>query len=293
MWTIKDIWVALRRGDDECLAALKNRFAENPIAINCFDKENRTLLHWATSGHRIQVIEFLLKHGALVNARDSEGRTSLHYACERGYIDIATILLQAGADLIAKDSEGRTALFYAVHDSPVKNHLLVRALLEFGVGKYYRVCNAIIDQDLAHLRELLENTSTEDFSELEEECPLFLCVTTGNLEVVRVAIDNAAKIQPSLVCVENSMELAIKSGFGDIVEFLFQTTQIEPLCKQSMIAHAVLASQPDILNFLLKRIVLVNSTALHMACTIGSLECVRLLLLHGSQYINQVNILIA
>lgn len=58
-----------------------------------------------------------------------QGRTSLHSACEKGHVDVVDFLLGHGADMLAKDEEQNSPLHVAVEN---KQTLVVQMLLEAG-----------------------------------------------------------------------------------------------------------------------------------------------------------------
>uniref|UniRef100_A0A3B5M0U4 Uncharacterized protein n=1 Tax=Xiphophorus couchianus TaxID=32473 RepID=A0A3B5M0U4_9TELE len=60
-----------------------------PDIINCSNSDGITALHQACIDGSIEIVTFLLEHGAAVNQVDSEGWTPLHVASSCGYPDIA------------------------------------------------------------------------------------------------------------------------------------------------------------------------------------------------------------
>jgi ankyrin repeat protein len=66
------------------------------------------VLHLAAALGHDDVINVLLRHGALVDARDGEGWTALHMAADRGHVAAVRRLHAAGADVNARivDVEG-------------------------------------------------------------------------------------------------------------------------------------------------------------------------------------------
>lgn len=77
-----------------------------------------------------------------------QGRTPLHSACEKGHVDVVDFLLGHGADVLAKDEEQNSPLHVAVEN---KQTLVVQMLLEAGnptniensVSSFYRFYSLI------------------------------------------------------------------------------------------------------------------------------------------------------
>ena len=80
---------------------------------------------------RLEILDFLLDHGACVNLRDKGGVTALYYSCQSNLhlSACAELLLARGADPNLCDAWGCTALHYAARRGYAD---IVRILLEHG-----------------------------------------------------------------------------------------------------------------------------------------------------------------
>ncbi|CAJ1053082.1 protein phosphatase 1 regulatory subunit 12C isoform X2 [Xyrichtys novacula] len=78
--------------------------------VNCSNADGITALHQACIDGSMEMVFFLLEHGAKANQVDSEGWTPLHVAASCGYPDIAEFLLQQGASLSAVNCDGDVPL---------------------------------------------------------------------------------------------------------------------------------------------------------------------------------------
>lgn len=67
----------------------------------------------AASYDHVELVEYLLQHGANVNLRDNDGNTALHF-CETARA--AKLLVDAGADLTLANSEDATAADVALEE---------------------------------------------------------------------------------------------------------------------------------------------------------------------------------
>uniref|UniRef100_A0A3Q2CLC6 Protein phosphatase 1, regulatory subunit 12C n=1 Tax=Cyprinodon variegatus TaxID=28743 RepID=A0A3Q2CLC6_CYPVA len=96
----------------------KSRNGENlPDIVNCSNADGITALHQACIDGSMEIVTFLLEHGANVNQVDSEGWTPLHVASSCGYPDIAEFLLKKGASLTAVNCDGDVPLDIALDET--------------------------------------------------------------------------------------------------------------------------------------------------------------------------------
>ncbi|MCG8340701.1 MAG: ankyrin repeat domain-containing protein, partial [Cytophagales bacterium] len=120
--------------------------------VNVRDKDGKTPLHWAVVGEDREIVEVLLRAGAvldakddagetpsdltndreirelLINFQDSEGKTALMKEIEE---DKAIELIAQGADVEKADNKGKTALHYAADKGNIR---VVKAILEESVS---------------------------------------------------------------------------------------------------------------------------------------------------------------
>ncbi len=76
--------------------------------VNFMDDVGQTLLNWAAAFGTLEMVEYLLEHGADVNRGLKS--SSLHYAACFGRPNIVKLLLQYGADPDLRDEDGHTPL---------------------------------------------------------------------------------------------------------------------------------------------------------------------------------------
>ncbi|KAM5132444.1 protein phosphatase 1 regulatory subunit 12C isoform 2-T2 [Mantella aurantiaca] len=73
-------------------------------------------LHQACIDENLEVVEFLVNHGANVNQADNEGWTPLHVAASCGYMEITEYLLKHSVNIAAVNSDGDVPLDIAEDD---------------------------------------------------------------------------------------------------------------------------------------------------------------------------------
>lgn len=122
--------VLLEKGSS---VAQKNNLGETPLHVACFvqsiscaemllctmgtdpnavNQNHRTPLHYAVMNKNSspELVELLIKHGALVNVKDKQELTPLHIASLNEQSECVDVLIWAGADVSATTKTGLTAL---------------------------------------------------------------------------------------------------------------------------------------------------------------------------------------
>eukprot|EP00056_Hartaetosiga_gracilis_P016096 m.3822 g.3822 ORF g.3822 m.3822 type:complete len:641 (-) comp3743_c0_seq2:2318-4240(-) len=72
-----------------------------------------TPLHWALRQGHLEMVVFLVKHGAKHNVVDAQGHKPLHIAAQLGFMNIAAFLIASGSDVNMIDKNERTPLMWA------------------------------------------------------------------------------------------------------------------------------------------------------------------------------------
>lgn len=129
---------AASEGDVKRLAAAL-RPDINVNALYGDSLEGHAVLHEAALKGQIEVIQYLLAHGATVDIRDTGqfgGSTPLIYAAQCAQVDAVRVLLDAGADIDARGPSDDTVLSAVLPDAiQVKQaHLdTIKLLLDYGI----------------------------------------------------------------------------------------------------------------------------------------------------------------
>ncbi|KAJ8933670.1 hypothetical protein NQ314_013882 [Rhamnusium bicolor] len=80
-------------------------------------------LHLASKDGHVEIVEELLKRGAVVDAATKKGNTALHIASLAGQEEVVKLLVQHGASVNVQSQNGFTPLYMAAqenHDNVVK-----------------------------------------------------------------------------------------------------------------------------------------------------------------------------
>ena len=100
-------------GDTQQVRVLLN--VKPTIVHTITGKHEWTLLHMATRGGNMSLVDLLIRRGCNVNAQNIYGKTALHYAAMKGHLQIAKLLLSNNANPHIL-FEGKTALKHAIEN---------------------------------------------------------------------------------------------------------------------------------------------------------------------------------
>lgn len=94
---------------DFCKEGNLVKLRECVIQVNDTDGDGMTMLMWACDRGHLDVVKYLVEHGADVNKRDSDGQTCLHYAVSCEHVEVVKYLASLSAiDSKIADAEGLT-----------------------------------------------------------------------------------------------------------------------------------------------------------------------------------------
>ncbi|GMI03139.1 hypothetical protein TrLO_g2499 [Triparma laevis f. longispina] len=82
--------------------------------VNEKDERGSTPLVWACRNGHLEVVTYLIEHGAEVDTKSFGSMTPLHHSCNSSFEACVAKLIVAGADSNATDEEGNTCLHWAV-----------------------------------------------------------------------------------------------------------------------------------------------------------------------------------
>lgn len=219
----KDFFLAVLKGQ---LDEVKEKFSKNKMNVNCANAEGYTPLHIAAKNGHVTLCEWLLDQGAYINAANPEGgvvrgsfgtygvrtedkkieikvqengngQTPLHLAVESNFLDVARLLLNRGARVDGKDIRDRTPLYFAIG---LEHTEMVALLVQF---------KADIHAPAGKLGCSFLNRA----------------VNSGNLEIVKLLIENGADINDRRGIYgesETAMHMAVEDEKKEILEYLLE-----------------------------------------------------------------------
>lgn len=166
------------------------RLLDGGVDINAINRYGRTALLQAAMMDDLDIVNLLLKRGALAHPNHN-GTTPMHIAAQRGWGALVNVLLAANVDPDIQDLDGRTPLYLAL------------------LGGYSRVVELLIDENVdLHAIDSRANNL------------LHVAARNGNLESVRTLLDHSVAVNAGNREGATPLHYAVQSDAHDVVALL-------------------------------------------------------------------------
>lgn len=174
------------------------------VDINSVYKYGTALDQAAVDGN-LNMVKYLLNHGAQLNKTDSQGKNAMHHAVKGGSIRMIDFLIDLGAELNRQDEEGKTAAFYALDKLEILKRLFLNGASDRitdheGNTLLHWACKPSQFDNVPKATELITFLLSRnlDINALNstQESPLFFAVREGNAPLIIWLLDHGAS--PSL-----------------------------------------------------------------------------------------------
>ena len=173
---------------------------ENPVSAQFpepiedpgpLSQQDKYLVQRAYDGNLAEV-EIRVAKGANVNLQDQKKRTPLIFAASNGHTSVVEFLISEGADVNATDSDGQSALMYA--------------------------CKRSFNETAAFL--LKNGAEVNVRSKKKGITALMLAAVSGNVELVRMLLEDGADANVTDIFGRTAKLLAQKKGNSAVVDLL-------------------------------------------------------------------------
>ena len=274
--------------------------------VDCSAKHMSAIIHaalpptwFASEDETIEMLSFLIKHGASVNAPNVNGKTALECATKFEYWKVMKFLLDSGVNLIQQPKLGSKCMMNAVESRHWEAAVLLIA--NGAVIKERHVENAIwcrADEQLVGL--LLDNCANVLDSFRLHELLLDAILGCRSIDIVKLLVKRGAHLDP-IYQIEHTCPLlkAAVAGRLDIITYLIaEGARLDIALKKQTVGsrslcHAIVAGRTDIMQLLLSCGATANDepfdyygggdhTMLCHASRRGKLNCTQLLVVHGA-----------
>ncbi|KAF3920306.1 Ankyrin-2 [Arthrobotrys entomopaga] len=154
-------------------------------------------LHTAAGKGNLEIIEYLLRHGAHIDGEGRDGGTILQISSRRGDEKIVELLLQWGASVNNRTDKQETALHFAAQN---KRPQIVRLLIKHGAevnrityyGKTALWIAASVGSDES-IKALIDAGADPNPMIASGETALFVAASKGREQAVRILLENGAR----------------------------------------------------------------------------------------------------
>ncbi|KAF3197802.1 hypothetical protein TWF679_002637 [Orbilia oligospora] len=214
------------------------------LHIDELDSTGRPPLYLAAQAGNHEIVKLLKFYGANIELCDSQGQTLLHRAIREGDAAAASVLAICEARLSTQDSNGNTPLHIARGDA----YDAVEELLKLEAGRAFRQRNklnrnplhevAASDDSAAKILglylEYARPRSLRCLGDKNQEIPLHLAVSKGNIEMVRRLLHEDSLVKKQITAKDNGGETALhkaaRHGHAVIAQLLLEKGSDEVEC---------------------------------------------------------------
>ncbi|WP_419198621.1 ankyrin repeat domain-containing protein [Wolbachia endosymbiont of Rhagoletis cingulata] len=287
----KELLTAVQDGDLNKVEGLANRGA----SLDTKDNNDWTLLHFAASSNKFDIVKFLLDKNANIKAKDVYGNTPLHVAAQYdSKLEIVEFLLDKNASGINDvNNNGSTPLHVATQGnkpSTVKLLLNRGARIEVKDSRNRTPLDLAKQEGYTNIVQMIEQRQ----SDLDEE--LLTAVRDGNLNEVEDLVSQNANVNTTDIYSWTPLHWATFKDHLEIARFLIKKgADINAADKgpygKKPIHVAAENNSKDIIEFFLSKGVGINDTdkqgytPLHYAAWRGRLEVAKFLI---EEYANSI-----
>jgi ankyrin repeat protein len=236
------LMTAARQGKEQCIKALIEKGAEINYVVPAIEGAATPLQAVLDvpdfSVAQMNVVNFLLQHGATVTGKNAAGRFPLLFAAEHGRADAAALLIEKGAEVNAADLKGNFPLLLAACNG---DSALVTLLLDKGAnmqmalpdGQTPLMCAAKEGREDA-VKVLLERGSVVNARTKDGNTALTAAARTGNVAMVKLLLEKGADpstgFLPDPFIGLNGKAIAIstkKGKLGDVLGKIAKTASLD------------------------------------------------------------------
>ncbi|XP_052898420.1 ankyrin-3-like isoform X2 [Anopheles moucheti] len=240
-----------------------NELLKRGALVDNATKKGNTALHIASLAGQKEIIQLLLQFNASVNVQSQNGFTPLYMAAQENHDECVNYLLAKGANPALATEDGFTPLAVAMQQGHDK---VVAVLLESDTRGKVRLPALHIaakKDDVKAAKLLLENEHNPDVSSKSGFTPLHIAAHYGNVNVAQLLIEKGADVNFTAKHNITPLHVACKWGKLNMVKLLIANHgRIDSITRDGL-------------------------TPLHCAARSGHDQVIEVLLEHGAEIISK------
>jgi ankyrin repeat protein len=251
-----------KNGDLDRVIATYKKFEIDPITIELAFEE-------LSKGGHLEVIRFLVEHGADVRANNSDATIN---AAKNGNLELVKFLVESGADVTAKDNR---ALYEASRNGYLE---IVKFLVENGAdvtaNDNLTIIAALRDNHFEIVKFLVEHGAKSSYA-------IRRAAELGLIELVKFLVEHGYHVTNG----DGALTSASKNGHLEVVKFLVEHGADVTNPETFALVDASNNSHLEVVKFLVEHgadVTVFDNLALKSAVEGGHLEVVKFLVEHGA-----------
>eukprot|EP00040_Diaphanoeca_grandis_P001706 m.19253 g.19253 ORF g.19253 m.19253 type:complete len:636 (-) comp12391_c2_seq1:135-2042(-) len=275
-------------------------FLEQKVCVRESESELASLddcdtpLHECAAYGHCEGLKWLLGCGVSPACIDGRGATALHTACTNDKLDVAACLIGCGVDPTMVDNDGDTPLHAAAAGGslPCCSFLIRHCGVDpthSGRPDGHTALHQSCFYGQKEVAFFLMNECGVDpqLSDADGHTPFHEACFNGHLETAMLLF-SVYEVDPHLTDHDgiSPLNYAIRNGHMPVIQFLLEDANLASRTHNTnLIYDAVLEGHFDVLQYLMEKYrnvadapVWVDSTAVHIACCQGKLQCLRYML---------------
>ena len=282
------LYAACQNRHYQCVDLLLQSKADPDIQAN----DGATALFIASKYGRDKCVDLLLQSKANPNIQTNNGATALHTASENKHHQCVDLLLQSKADPDIQANNGATALYIASQNG---DHHCVDLLLQSKAKTDIKCNNGITALSIAShnghhqcVDLLLQSKADPNIQENSGITALYIASLYGHHQCVDLLLRSDANPNIQANNGATALLMASQNGHDQCVDLLLQSKANPNILNKdgfTPLRAAILNKHHHIVNMLLEHNADANievQSPLYVACGIGDLSLVSLLLQHGA-----------
>ncbi|XP_057592299.1 transient receptor potential cation channel subfamily A member 1 [Hippopotamus amphibius kiboko] len=204
--------------------------------LNVMDDYGNTPLHWAAKKNQVESVKFLLRKGANPNLRNCTMMAPLHVAVQGLYNDVVKVLIEhSSTDVNLEGENGSTALIIAcfTDNSEAVQLLLNKGAKPCKANKWgcFPIHQAAFSGAKKCMEIILKFGEEHGYSRLShinflnkgKASPLHMAVQSGDLEMIKMCLDNGAQLNLMEKGKCTALHFAATQGATEIVKLMISS----------------------------------------------------------------------